>query len=50
MTDSETEFEVIYMKVLVNGKELIEIDKYNFIAKFDGKDQLASVRKVLCLA
>ena len=49
-TDSETEFEVIYMKVLVNGKELIEIDKYNFIAKFDGEDKLASVRKDLGLA
>ena len=44
-TDSETEFEVIYMKVLVNGKELIEIDKYNFIAKFDGEDKLASVQR-----
>lgn len=49
-TDSETEFEVLYMKVLVNNKELIEIDKYNFVAKFDGEDKLASVRKDLGLA
>ena len=49
-TDSETEFEVLYIKVFVNNKELIEIDKYNYVAKFDGEDKLASVRKDLGLA
>lgn len=49
-TDSESEFEVTYLKVDVAGKTLVEIDKYNFIARFDGEDKLASVRKDLGLA
>lgn len=44
VTDSEQEFEVTYIKLYVNKKELVEIDKYNYIAKFDGIDALASVR------
>ncbi|MBO4317344.1 MAG: phage major tail tube protein [Mailhella sp.] len=46
-TEAESEFEVTYMKVYVNGKEVCEIDKFNFIAKFGGVDYLASVRKDL---
>ena len=43
-TDSETEFEVNYMKVFVNNLPRIEIDKYNFKYVVDGVDYLASVR------
>lgn len=49
-TDSESEFEVLYIKVDVGGKTLVEIDKYNYIARFNGEDKLASVRKDLGLA
>ena len=49
-TDTEQEFEVLYLKVFVNNKAVIEIDKYNFIAKFgDSDDILASVRSDLGL-
>lgn len=48
-TDSETEFEVTYMKLFVEGKERIEIDKYNFKYVVDGVDYLASVRDDLGL-
>ena len=48
-TDTEQEFEVTYLKVLVDGKNLVEIDKFNFIAKFDGVDALAGVRRDLGL-
>jgi len=43
-TDSEQEFEVSYIKLYVDGEEVVEIDKFNFIAKIGGEDQLASVR------
>lgn len=46
-TDTEQEFEVLYIKMWINGKEVVEIDKLGFIAKFNGKDALAKVRKDL---
>ena len=49
-TDSSTEFEVIYLKIYVDDKEVVEIDKYNFIAKFGDIDMLESVRQDLGLA
>ena len=42
-----TEFEVVYLKIVVDDKEVVEIDKYNFIAKFGDTDMLESVRKDL---
>lgn len=48
-TDSEQEFEVLYIKLFVNGKEVLEIDKYNYVAKFGDQDSLASVRADLGL-
>ena len=41
------EGEVVYLKVFLDGQEKIEIDKYNFISKVDGVDQLADVRSAL---
>ena len=49
VTEVETEMEVNYMKVFVDGKEVCEIDKYNYISKFGGKDYLQSVRSDLGL-
>jgi hypothetical protein len=42
--DAGNEFEVIYLKILLADKEWIELDKFNFIFKVDGKDYLESVR------
>lgn len=47
--EAESEFELTYLKVYVSGKEVLEIDKYNYIARFGGKDALSSVRKDLGL-
>lgn len=49
-TDTEQEFEVLYLKLFVDGLPAVEIDKYNFVAKFYGIDILASVRKDLGLS
>ena len=46
-TDSEQEFEVTYLKLYVDGNEVVEVDKYNFIAKVGDADVLESVRKDL---
>ncbi len=46
-TDTETELEVTYLKLDINGKTVVEIDKYNFIAKFGDTDALETVRRDL---
>ncbi|AHN84828.1 major tail tube protein [Vibrio phage Rostov 7] len=46
-TDSESEFEVTYLKLWIDGIERAEIDKYNFKFVIDGVDYLASVRSDL---
>jgi len=48
-TDSKNEFELSYLKVYVDGVEIIEIDKYNFICRINGTDYLAAVRSDLGL-
>ncbi|MCP4747301.1 MAG: phage major tail tube protein [Desulfobacteraceae bacterium] len=45
--ENSFEGEVVYLKLLIDAKEKIEIDKYNFISKVDGVDQLAEVRSAL---
>lgn len=47
VTDTKTEVEVVYMKLLVDDQEIVEIDKFNFIYKVEGEDYLQSVRQAL---
>ncbi len=47
--DNEVDLACSYLKLWVDGKEVVEIDKYNYIAMIDGVDQLASVRSDLGL-
>lgn len=49
-TDTEQEFEVLYLKMYVDGKDVLEIDKFNYIAKFGDTDILSSVRADLGLS
>lgn len=46
-TDTENEFECLYLKVYLNNIEVAEIDKYNFKVNIAGVDPLESVRKDL---
>ena len=48
--DNESEFECVYLKLWVDSKEEVEVDKYNFIVKIDGVDYLADVRSHLGLS
>lgn len=46
-TDSSSTFEVVYLKIFIDGKEVIEIDKYNFKYVVNGEDLLQVVRQHL---
>lgn len=42
--EPETELEVYYLKLWQNGKEMVEVDKFNYIFNVLGVDYLAKVR------
>lgn len=46
---TSSEFEITYIKILLDGKEVFELDKYNYICKIDGEDFLAGTREALGL-
>lgn len=48
-TETANEFEVHYIKIDVDGKNIIEYDKFNFVCVINGKDVLEDVRKNLGL-
>lgn len=43
-TDTSNEFEVLMVKVLVDGVEKVLVDKLNYIYRVDGVDYLSAVR------
>lgn len=46
-SDGSTEIEVLYLKISLDGKTAVEIDKLNYICIIDGVDYLAEVRAAL---
>lgn len=48
-TDTKTTIETIYLKITIDGKRIVEIDKLNYIYYVNGTDYLADVRKALGL-
>ena len=46
-SETQTTHEVYYMKLYIDGKEKIELDKYNFVYKINGFDYLQNTRKNL---
>ncbi|MBQ9273291.1 MAG: phage major tail tube protein [Succinivibrio sp.] len=46
-TDTSTELEVSYLKIEVKGKEILEIDKLNFVYKVNGQDRMSAVRQAM---
>ncbi len=46
---SNAEFECTYLKVFIDGKEVAEVDKINYICKINGNDLLSETRKNLGL-
>ena len=47
--NGSNQFEVIYIKIMLGGETLAEIDKYNYICIIDGSDYLSDVREALGL-
>ncbi|MBO8136803.1 MAG: phage major tail tube protein [Desulfotomaculum sp.] len=48
-SDGSTEIEVLYLKIDIDGKNYVEIDKLNYKCVIDGIDYLADIRKALGL-
>lgn len=48
-TDTSTEFEVVYLKLFIDNREVLEIDKFNYKCVINGKDILAPVRVAMGL-
>ncbi len=48
-TETKIEFEIVYIKITLEGKDVVELDKLNYIYMVDGKDYLADVRPNLGL-
>lgn len=42
--EPEIELEILYIKVMINNKTTLELDKLNFVFIVNGKDMLAKVR------
>lgn len=46
-SDGSAEIEVMYIKIEIDGRTVLELDKLNFVFIVNGEDQLAAVRKAL---
>jgi P2 family phage contractile tail tube protein len=46
-SESEADYAAHYFKMEINGQEVLEIDKFNYIYKVNGEDILAEVRSAL---
>lgn len=42
--ENEIEFEVVYVKLVVDGDEVLEYDKFNYIFTVNGTDYMADIR------
>ena len=45
--ETKSTHEIYYMKVFVDSKEVLEVDKFNFVYKVKGTDYLAETRRAL---
>ena len=46
-TETKTTHEIYYLKCEIDGVEMLEVDKYNFIYKVRGVDYMSEVRRAL---
>lgn len=49
-SDTKTTLEVNYIKVTIDGNDVLELDKFNYICNIGGVDYLAEVKEALGLA
>lgn len=48
--DTKNIIEVNYMKITIDGEDVLELDKYNYICRVGGTNCLAEARNALGLA
>ena len=48
-SDTKNTIEVNYLKVTIDGENVLELDKYNYICNIGGTDYLSDVREALGL-
>lgn len=46
-TNTTNTLEVLYIKIVADGKEVLEYDKYNFIYRVNGTDYLQNVKDMI---
>lgn len=46
-TDTTNTIEVVYIKIFIDGESVFELDKFNFISRVNGSDDMFDVRKAL---
>ncbi|PAD73911.1 phage major tail tube protein [Paenibacillus campinasensis] len=46
-TGTTNTIEVIYIKIFIDGKAALEFDRFNYISRINGQDDLADIRKHL---
>lgn len=46
-TDTTNTIEVTYIKIFIDGESVFELDKFNFISRVNGNDDMFDVRKAL---
>ena len=49
LMESESEFEITYLKITYDGNEVLELDKFNYILTINGVDYADDVRSALGL-
>lgn len=49
-SDTKNTIEVNYIKITIDGEDVLELDKFNYICSIGGTDYLADVREALGLA
>ncbi len=49
-TDTSNTIEVNYLKITIDGEDLVEIDKYNFICTIGDTDYMADIKSALGLS
>lgn len=46
-SETKNTLEIFYIKVEINGKVTLELDKFNYVFKVNGKDQLSAIKKLI---
>lgn len=49
-TGTSNTIEVTYLKIFIDGTSVFELDKFNYVSRVNGEDDMADIRKALGLA